>query len=319
MVPAGNPKNDSDEFTILLEHLFRQGLMQKSIPFHSVAGGVTDGSLPFIRVVLYSRADLVDLDRFLKSQFLVNEDHSVPVVIPRCSSLSPATYTASLRPPRAKLPEWEGFEDRLFLIEANSILGEAFQGVLSVLSHDSRPETADISESEKKRLLALAEELNEKFSMLYSRKHAGEKSLASANASGEPSLEEIEEDEVSEDVSPEKCLGQADVLLYFRTHPNILSRWSSIASESGLRLQEVGYFAEGGENSRGFRQFLNFLQENGLEDVHDVASFMEKNLGSWELLYEALETARVKHLLPSEELSLFEFALALLKAREQLS
>jgi len=45
----------------------------------------------------------------------------------------------------------------------------------------------------------------------------------------------------------------------------------------------------------------------------------EERLGSWELLYEALETARVRRMLPSDVLSVYEFALVLLKARENLS
>lgn len=319
MVPAGNPQNDSNGFTILLEHLFRQGLMQNDIHFHAVTGGVTNDYLPFIKVVLYSKTDLASLERFLKSQFVLDEGRPVSIGIRKSSCPLSVTHMASLQPLRAEFPEWKGFANRSFLIEINSVFGEALESALSVFPLDCRPETVDISESERKRLLDLTEELDERFSMLYSRKHAEGENPASANVSGEPSLEEIKEDEVPENVSPEGCLGQADVMLYFRTHPSILSRWYSIASESGLRLQDVGRFVEGGEKSRGFRQFLNFLQKNDLEDVHDMASFMEENLGSWELLYEALETARVKDLFPPGELSLFEFALTLLKAREHLS
>lgn len=320
MLPSENPIiKDSDGFTILLEHLFRQGLMQNGISFHAVTGGITGDSLLSIKVVLYSKADLADLECFLKSQFRLDEDRPVPTGIRKLSCLPVATYMASLQPARLQFPEWKGFAGLSFRIEVNSVFGEALQAAFSAFSRDRRPETADIPESERKRLLELTKELDEGFSMLYSSISSERKLFASQNVSGEPSLEELKAEEIPADVFPDGYIGQADVMLYFRTHPNILSRWSSIASESALRLQSVGCFAEDGENSRGLLQFLDFLQKRGLQDVHDMASFMEEKLGSWELLYEALETARVKSLLPSGDLSIFEFALALLKARERLS
>ena len=303
-----------------MERTFRQGLAHKGIPFFSVTAGVNGSPLFFVKVVLFSKGHLDLLERFLRDQFLVKEDSPAPAEGTGPREPVPSLYRVSLRPSRSGLPEWRALGKTTFIVEGNTLFGEALQSALCALSPDCPPDSAELPVEEKERLTALAEELDGCFSGLFSRKIVKAETGGSVYPSSEPSIEETGgEPDPSNDAGVSGQIGKSDVLLYFRTHPNILGRWMSMASESGLQLLGAGSPADEGDNSRGLRQLQDFLQKKGLADLHEMASFMEERLGRWELLYEALETARVRRMLPSDVLSVYEFALVLLKARENLS
>lgn len=320
MLPPRAPNNEDHEIRLLLERTFRQGLAHKGIPCFSVAAGVTEGTLPFVKVILFSKGHLELFERFLRDQFLVRESAPVRNEGTWPSGLDPSLYRVSLRPSRSGLPEWRALGKTAFIAEGSTLSGEAFRSALCALSPESSPDQAELPVEEKGRLLALAEELDECFSGLFSGISVKTGTGGSAYPSAEPSIEETGGEQYhSEDTEVSGQIGKSDILLYFRTHPNILGRWMSMASESGLQLLGAGSPADEGDNTRGLKQLQDFLQKKGLADLHEMASFMDETLGSWELLYEALETARVRRMLPSDVLSVYEFALVLLKARENLS
>ncbi|HDQ93486.1 MAG TPA: hypothetical protein ENN89_05115 [Synergistetes bacterium] len=61
---------------------------------------------------------------------------------------------------------------------------------------------------------------------------------------------------------------------------------------------------------------LKYLRKNGVGDIQGLSTLAEDRLGSWELLYQALEVSRVRGIMPSASPTLFEFAHALLLASE---
>jgi hypothetical protein len=320
MLPPRASNDEDHEIGFLLERTFRQGLAHKGIPCYSVTAASTAGLLHTLKVILFSNGDLEMFDRFLRGQFQVEEDSPPPAEWTGTRGLAPKLYRVSLRPSRSGLPEWKAFEKRVFLVEGNTLFGEALQSAFGALSPDRCPAAAALTTEEEERLSALAEDLNDFFSGLCSRRQVEVGFGSPAHPSAEPSIEEAGwGQDPPEDAGISGQIGRSDILLYFRTHPNILGRWMSMASESGLELLEAGSMADEGDNSRGLRQLQDFLQKKGLADLHEMASFMDEKLGSWELLYEALETARVRRMLPSDALSVCEFALVLLKARENLS
>ncbi|MFP4482588.1 MAG: hypothetical protein ACLFN0_07350 [Thermovirgaceae bacterium] len=326
-------------FGALLEDIFRLGLAQQGIPFHSVSRDVSARGDVRIDVILCFSPDMPELERFIKAQLIIDEKRSKSLRDADAKNFAPLEYVARLGPSRSKLPEWRPFEGKSFRISVNTSLGDVLHKALRSL-----PESP-VSTDERK-LATLGARLEEALEALYLKgtlpgsfdKAPVETDLPGTerpgNAEPDRDLEEFPEytedrqdpklmqtpetwsEEDSEEEPSSFSLAAEEVLLFFETHPNVLDRWWSVASESDLEL--AGFDSKTSRpDSPGFRELLDFFRGLGLKDIHQVTDFIHERLGKWESLYEALETARIRGNLPSREMSVFEFALVLLKAQNR--
>lgn len=114
----------------------------------------------------------------------------------------------------------------------------------------------------------------------------------------------------------ENLINPSEVMLYFQIHPSTLERWTSLAEENGMSLLiEPVDAGAGKEPPKGLVSLMETLRTLQIRDLLDLKEYISRKLERWEDLYEAFETARLSGLFPSEQLTPFEFALALLEVR----
>jgi hypothetical protein len=318
----------------LLEDIFRLGLAWQEIPFQSVSHNMDGKGRIRVDVVLRFSPDLPELERFIKSQLIVDEKRSKMLRDTEDDEFTALEYVARLGPSRSKLPEWRPFEGETFHISVSTALGDLLQKALEHFPES--PSGEGIENPGKRDLQVLASRLEDALAALYLKEsfpfsledlpagtspvevdHAREPELQEAPETEEdsPGLESLPEPESPErserEPADEASLPAEELLTFFRTHPNVLDRWWSVASESGLDLAE---FDSGmsGPDSPGFRDLLTFFRNQGVTNIHEVTDFVTQRLGRWESLYASLETARIRRKLPSGRMTVFEFALALL-------
>jgi hypothetical protein len=76
MVSAWARKDDVARYGALLEDIFRLGLTGQKIPFHSVSHDIDGKGIICVNVVIPFSPNLPDLERFIKSQLIVDEKRS---------------------------------------------------------------------------------------------------------------------------------------------------------------------------------------------------------------------------------------------------
>jgi hypothetical protein len=331
MVSAWARKDDVARYGALLEDIFRLGLTGQKIPFHSVSHDIDGKGIICVNVVIPFSPNLPDLERFIKSQLIVDEKRSGTLGDDASGSPSALRYVARLGPSRSKLPEWRPFEGKTFHIHVDTALGDLLQKTL-----EHFPEYASGEGGEnpgKKDLQLLVSCLEEALAALYLKESfpfpledlpAGTPP-AEADYAGEPELEETPEtgkdpsdpegrpepETKAHEKADEMSLPAGELLMFFRTRGDMLDRWWSVASESGLDLAEFDPKTSG-PDSPGFRDLLTLFHNRGLADIRDVAEYVDGCLGRWESLYASLETARIRGKIPSGRMTVFEFAFALL-------
>jgi len=331
MASAGAGDMGAARYGSLLEDVFRLGLAWQEIPFQSVSHNVDGKGRIRVDVVLRFSPDLPELERFIKSQLIVDEKRSRMLRDADDEKFAPLEYAARLGPSRSKLPEWRPFEGETFRISVSTALGDLLQ---KALAHFSESPSGEGDENAGgKDLQVLASRLEDALAAFYLKESfpfpleelPAVTPPVEADHAREPELKETGKDSpgleaISGPKTPEKgdneragesSLPAGELLLFFRTHPDVLDRWWSVASESGLDLAEFDS-GTSGPDSPGFWDLLTFFRNRGLTDIHEVADFIDERLGRWESLYASLETARIRRNLPSGRMTVFEFALALL-------
>jgi len=335
MASAGTGNGGAAHFGALFEDIFRLGLAQRQIPFHSVSSDIDEKGRIVIDVVLRFSPDLPELERFIKSQLIVDEKRSRMLRDTEEDRFAPLEYVARLGPSRSKLPEWRPFEGETFRISVSTAVGDLLRKALAHFPGSSSEEGRD--NSDRKDLLVLASRLEDALAAFYLKESfpfspedlSGGTPLFETDLAGEIEHEETERDapdpegsslqetreseenEREKEKAGETSLSAEKLLLFFGTHHDVLDRWRSVASEIGLDLVEFD-FETSGPDSPGFRDLLTFFRNQGLTDIHEVSDFVNERLGRWDSLYASLETARIRGSLPSGRMTLFEFALALL-------
>jgi len=334
MVSAWARKDDMARYGALLEDIFRLGLTGQEIPFHSVSHDIDQKGVIRVNVVIPFSTNLPDLERFIKSQLIVDEKRSGTLGDDGSASPSALRYVARLGPSRSKLPEWRPFEGKTFHIHVDTALGDLLQKALAHFPDSSSGEGGE--NPDRKDLQLLVSRLEDALAALYLKESfpfpledlpAGTPP-AEADYAGEPELEETPQtgkypsdpEAKPEPKTPqtgihekatEMSLSAGELLMFFRTRGDMLDRWWSVASESGLDLAEFDPNTSG-PDSPGFRDLLTLFHNRGLADIHEVAEYVDECLGRWDSLYASLETARIRGKIPSGRMTVFEFAFALL-------
>lgn len=189
------------------------------------------------------------------------------------------------------------------LLEINSIFRHALDAILSHLDHHPGISVSP-QDREKvgRNILAELESVLGSARSSFGRTETGSK--APFRRSEKPLSYE------------EDLINPSEVMLYFQIHPSTLERWTSLAEENGMSLLiEPVDAGAGKEPPRGLVSLMETLRTLQIRDLLDLKEYISRKLERWEDLYEAFETARLSGLFPSQHLTPFEFALALLEAR----
>jgi hypothetical protein len=275
-----------DKKVVFAALAIRLGLESEGIPFISADAEPDRGSLDLVKVVLPSRHDLADLDRFLKSNFIVRESEVNESPLRALLDPPPARYLIFPGPERVALPEWKALADTPVNVEAVTLFMDALgksPGLISL------PADSDLLGE----MVVMARALEERQLDIFPAKEvAGQREETAGRLSSD------------------------DLALFFRTSPGITGRWSSAAAESGVSIKSAVPSSGKESVTPGFAALLDYLRRIGVGDIHGLSTLTEERLGSWDLLYQALEVSRVRGIMPSASPTVFEFAHALFLASE---
>ena len=322
---------DYKRFGTFLEDIFRLGLEKEGVCCHFAESFTEGGGKLRIEVVVGFLPELPLVERYIKSQFIVDEKQSK--TLRDHDGISPLEYRVRLGPSRSKLPEWGSFEKEPFSVIVEAAVTGALRRALGSLPKGALGDDSP----QKGRLISMAARIEDALARLYLREDLSlslslslsekpdfedeaviEPTATKKGAKVEPSSEKMLEVEdppaVHEEKLPEAGPLDEAVLFFFCSNPRVLERLQSVALENGIELEnfepEKAHCGSG-----GFKNLVSFLKEQGLSDVEQVSAFLTNLLGSWESLYEAVEIARIRGELPSDETTVFDFALILLTAR----
>lgn len=324
-----NSKNDGNadpkRFGTFLEDILRLGLESQGVSCHYVSCDTDGGDKLRIDVRVDFLPELPVVERYIKSQFIVDEKQSK--MLRDHDGISPLEYRTRLGPSRSKLPEWSSFGNDAFSVTVDTAVAGALRRALQSLPKGAFGEDS----LQKDRLMSLAARIEDAMAMLYLGEDLslsgepgfGDEALLTSMPAGEkanmePSLEKVLQIEnspvVHEEKTPEAAPLAEAVLFFFGSNPGVLDKLRSVAAENGI---ELGRFEpeKAHADSSGFKKLVLLLDELGLRDFEPVSDFLSGRLNSWELLYQAVEIARLRGDLPSGETTVFDFALVLLKAQ----
>lgn len=270
------------ESTTELELKIREILQKGDLVPYRLACPERTADVLRIELILYFRKDVSRAEQLLVREGVLSTDDTVR----ERGCTVPLEYSFFM-------------DDVTVVLEMNSLFGHAFS---AVLSHLDRP-GGGISPGDRAELEKRVAELES--AMLASS--SGRLSSGKKGASRKPQKTLTYEEDL---------INPSEVMLYFQIHPSTLERWTSLAEENGFSLMVDPVDARGGtEPPRGLVSLMETLRSLQIRDLLDLKEYISRNLEGWEDLYEAFETARLAGLFPSENLTPFEFALALMEAR----
>ncbi|HPD96812.1 MAG TPA: hypothetical protein PLP89_00675 [Synergistales bacterium] len=275
-----------DKKVVFVALAIRLGLESEGIPFISADAEPDRGGLDLVKVIFPSRQGLADLDGFLKGNFIVRESEVNERPLRARMDPPPARYLVFPGPERMVLPEWKSFADAPVTVEAITLFMDALDRSLGLLPLP--PDRKFLDE-----MVSMAGALEERRLDIRPAEDLG-----------------------SQCEEAEGRLSSDDLALFFRTSPGITGRWFSAAAESGVNIQGAVTPLGQESDTPGFTALLKYLRRRKVADIHGLSTLTEERLGSWDLLYQALEISRVRGIMTSASPTVFEFAHALFLASE---
>jgi len=307
-------KKDPEAFALSLERLFEVGLRAHGVRPYLIRHRLAYPGYVHIEIVLHSAFDLPHVENFIEEEFIQLTETSAATGPSSFRDLSPIESTLRLGPIRQNLPEWRDFALDSFLVTVNTLFGEAFRAALSYLSGSESKEGLHPTGETLQELFGLAQQLDRSFSQLFASFKKTEQELLLPETSGPLCPPEPGPLESPFPSATEAGISPAEVAAFLSSQAKMLERLALIAEENGIPVQ-APLPASGDDHSilqaEGFRRLVSELDKLKLTTLKNVEDFFLRKLADWEDLYSRFELARLKGLLPKEQVSSLEL-LALL-------
>ena len=288
-MPERTAEKESEGFRRDPETKVRKLLQSGGLPSYRLERIAGEGVC--LELILYSPEHLAAAKDLIDKESGPFRGSSQTSVNCRHGDLSPMEYDISL----------DGIP---FILKMNTLFGQAFCAALSHLESVRGP----LSSKEREKLREQVLKLEGAFSKKGSPIHGKNKSLR-RKRSAPDSTDTLD--------YYEDLINVSEVMLYFQIHPSTLERWTSLAEDKGISiLRDPVNGVRDDELPEDLVLLIEVLRGLRIRDLLDLKEYICRNLESWEDLYEAFETASLMGLFPSESITPFKFAWALMEARK---